>query len=279
MTQNRVFKLIIALFCVLILLAWGIGFSKGAQAGRAYEAALDSSGYSTVIYFSAHQDDETLEDFGGILQDLRTGKEVHVVLCSDGSASGIYKQLLQEGHDLTIEEFTALRDIEFTNALVSLGVPEENVHIPDDRLQDGTFPEERERLKDFVRYWVEQYPGAAVRTHSPKIEGIENHPDHTTVGDVCCELQDEGVIKELRLFIDRWHLEEYQATEGLNLYKLPAYGKLIGDEADRLAGAAKAYSDINIDLDKYGIGGRSVAGYWAQLQADPVSYFYDREAQ
>ena len=48
------------------------------------------------------------------------------------------------------------------------------------------------------------------------------------------------------------------------------------NEPERLAGAAEAYSYINIEEGRYGIGGRSVAGYWAQLQADPVSYFYDR---
>ncbi|MCR5182224.1 MAG: PIG-L family deacetylase [Clostridia bacterium] len=278
-TQDKVFKTISLLFLLCILIAAAVCCTVGSRESERYKALLESSDYSTVLYFSAHQDDETLEDFGGILQDLRTGKEVHVVLCSDGSASGIYKLLLEEGHDLTMDEFTALRDIEFTNALVSLGVPAKNVHIPDDRLQDGTFADEKDRLKAFVRYWVDQYPNAAVRTHSPKLGDVENHTDHTTLGDVCCELQDEGVIKRLRLFVDKWHIEEYRAIKGLTLYKLPAYGKLIRDEADRLDGAKHAYSDIDIKEGRYGIGGRSVAGYWENLEQNPVSYFYDREAQ
>ena len=278
MTQGRAFKIIVLLFILCILMAAAVCCAHGRAEAARYEALLDSSDYSTVLYFSAHQDDETLEDFGGILQDLRCGKEVHVVLCSDGSASGIYKQLLEEGYDLTLEEFVAIRDAEFTNSLISLGVPAENIHIPEDRLADGTFPEEKARLKAFVKYWVEQYPKAAVRTHSPKLGDVENHPDHTTLGDVCCELQDEGVIKKLRLFVDKWHIDEYRAVEGVTLDVLPAYGKLIRKEPERLSGAVKAYSDINIQEGKYGIGGRSVVGYWAHLEADPVSYFYDREA-
>lgn len=279
MTKNKTFRIIIFAFILCLLCAAVISCSGGFTHSSRYKKALDSSGYSTALYFSAHQDDEILEDFGGIMQDIRNGKEVHVVLVTDGSSSGIYKELLNEGYELTIDDFVAIRDSEFVNALVSIGVPRENIHIPSDRLEDGTLSDERERLKDFIKYWVDAFPGAAVRTHSPKIEEIENHPDHYTIGEVCCELQDEGSIKELRLFVDRWHIAEYEAVEGLELFELPAYGKLINDEAERLDGAVRAYVDIDIEEGKYGVGGRSVPGYWEQLQAEPISCFYDRAVQ
>lgn len=279
MTKDRVLKIIIALFILCILCIAFINLSNGHAHSTQYKNALDSSGYSAAIYFSAHQDDETLEDFGGIMQDIRNGKEVHVVLCTDGSSSGIYKELLNEGYDLTIEDFVTIRDTEFVNALVSIGVPPENIHIPSNRLKDGTLINEKKQLKEFIEYWVNSFSGAAVRTHSPKIGNIENHPDHFTIGEVCCELQDEGKIDELRLFVDRWHIDEYKAVDGLELFELPAYGKLINDEAERLNGAVQAYMEINVEEGKYGIGGRSVPAYWEQLQAKPISCFYDRKVQ
>lgn len=279
MTKDKLLKTIVALFILCILCIAFINLSSGHSHSTQYKDALDSSGYSTTIYFSAHQDDETLEDFGGIMQDLRNGKEVHVVLCTDGSSSGIYKELQSEGYDLTIDDFVAIRDAEFVNALVSIGVPPENIHIPSNRLKDGTLISEKKLLKEFIEYWVSSFSGAAVRTHSPKIGSIENHPDHFTIGEVCCELQDEGKIGELRLFVDRWHIDEYKAADGLELFELPAYGKLINDEAERLDGAIQAYMEINIEEGKYGIGGRSVPAYWEQLQTEPISCFYDREGQ
>lgn len=279
MIKNKFLKTIIVLLILCILCIASIILGSRYAHSIKYKNALDSSCYSSTIYFSAHQDDETLVEFGGIIQDIRNGKEVHVVLCTDGSSSGVYKELLNEGYDLTIEDFVAIRDAEFTNALLSIGVPPENIHIPSSRLKDGTLISEKKQLKEFIEYWVNSFPGAAVRTHSPKIGNIDNHPDHFTIGEVCCELQDEGRIGELRLFVDRWHIDEYRSEDGLELFELPAYGKLINDEAERLEDAVQAYMEINVEEGKYGIGGRSVPAYWEQLQARPICWFYDREVQ
>lgn len=228
--------------------------------------------YDTVLYFSAHQDDEILEDFGGILQDLREGKAVHVILLSDGAASGVYKSLLKEGFDLTREDFSAARDREFKDALIALGVSEENIHFLKDRLGDGTLPDHPEEIEAAILYYLRLYPGAAVRTHMYKLEGVKNHKDHTAVGDAAVRLYEKGALPYLRLFIDPWVHEDCEKA-GIRMKKLPE-GKLSVEELHALEGAVAAYAFNDPENGRYGIGNRSVS-YWELIRKDPVSYCID----
>ena len=230
--------------------------------------------YDTVLYFSAHQDDETLEDFGGILQDLREGKNVHVILISDGSASGVYKHLLEEGYEMTREEFSASRDAEFTGALLALGVKSENIHLVKDRLTDGTLPDNQDKVREIFLYYLELYPDSAVRTHMYFLENVKNHKDHTTVGDIAAELYDSGQIRYLRLFIDPWVREDFEKNVEKKLLRLPE-SSLTKNEKNALQGAIDSYALVDPDNHRYGIGARSVKNYWKLLKSEKTSYCID----
>ena len=247
---------------ILVLTAFQTGCGKGQEK------------QGTVLYFSAHQDDETLEDFGGILQDLRDGLEVHVVLVSDGGASKVRKALQEEGHDLSREAFSAARDSEFRDALIALGVPDENIHFPENRLPDAELPEYAEEVKALLQYYVEQYPDAMVRTHAYEVEGVSSHKDHVTVGNAAVSLYESGSIKSLRLFVDPWVREDFESVTGIEVKKLPEKG-LRNSERAAVSNAMDAYAFLDPEHGRYGIGARSVKSYWKQVRKEMTSYCFD----
>ena len=97
------------------------------------------------LWFVPHQDDEILTLGYGILEDIESGYDVHVILCTDGGGSGILSQwqsgtscgicktvhTIHLGSEQTItrEEFSKYRDFEFVNCCLHLGVKPENIHI------------------------------------------------------------------------------------------------------------------------------------------------------
>lgn len=100
------------------------------------------------LWFVPHQDDEILTLGYGILEDIESGYDVHVILCTDGGGSGILGQwqnkdtcgichtvhiihsdIDSEDPNITREEFSKYRDFEFVNCCLHLGVKPENIHI------------------------------------------------------------------------------------------------------------------------------------------------------
>ena len=54
---------------------------------------------NTIIYFIPHQDDELLSMGVDICDSLKKRKNVHIVLCTDGSGSSVRKRLNNGGGD------------------------------------------------------------------------------------------------------------------------------------------------------------------------------------
>ena len=69
-----------------------------------------------IIYFAPHQDDELLSMGVDICNSIKKGKDVHVVLCTDGSSSGV-KNILKNGK--TCKKHSGVR----TPSHVSLNPP------------------------------------------------------------------------------------------------------------------------------------------------------------
>ena len=199
---------------------------------------------------------------------------MHVILISDGSSSGVYKHLLAEGYELSKEQFTASRDAEFTGSLLALGVPKENIHIPEQRLTDGTLPEHTDEIRGIILQYLSLYPNAAVRTHMYALESVSNHKDHTAVGNVAANLYDSGQIRYLRLFIDPWVREDFEKNVEKKLLHLPETS-LTKNEKTALQGAIDSYALVDPANNRYGIGARSVKNYWKLLKSEKTSYCID----
>ncbi|MBQ1476665.1 MAG: PIG-L family deacetylase [Erysipelotrichaceae bacterium] len=166
-----------------------------------------------ILYVIPHQDDELLTMGVSITRSSMELKEVHVLLCSDGSRSKV-RQRLNNGqtcekhpgiheYDLSIEEFIEARDREFKGSCKALGVREENIHIPVRRETDGSVLEEGVRdilyhdvsLKDYEKV-ISIYPF-----------GSSQHKDHVAVGKAVWSLWKEGAISCAEFYLEPYCLK------------------------------------------------------------------------
>ena len=107
----------------------GSAAPSGKDDGSDAEAA--ASIRPATVFFSPHQDDELLTLGVYARKKMREGEDVYVVLCVDGSRSGVRK-VLHNGkeckkcsgpheHDLSVGEFVAARDREFASSSEARG--------------------------------------------------------------------------------------------------------------------------------------------------------------
>ena len=242
------------------------------NAGGSGEAAAGKA-----LYFIPHQDDDLLTFAGGIMKDLQDGREVYVVLCTDGRSSKVFEAINRDlrkkkKSPLTISGFIAARDREFRGSLQALGVPASNIIIPGDRLVDGTTSIQMDRLTALIMRYVDRYPGAAVRANMPVTSEAAVHTDHGDIGIAVADLVNDGQISEALFFMDSYKYEGY-LNNGLPV--MTAYPEDFRTEWSvvervRFNSAVQAYRYGS----EYGIGYRSSANLFNKLLEDPHSYCY-----
>ena len=243
---------------------------------------VSSGENGTVLYFIPHQDDDILTFSCGIIKELRENKDVHVILFTDGRSSAAFDEINAElrkkkKKQITLSEFIAARDKEFRSSLKALGVAEENIHIPEDRLIDGTTKEHMDKLTEIMIRYLDEYPGAGVRANMPVAGEVRVHTDHADIGLAAADLCRSGRIGELLLFIDSYRYSTYK-NAGLPATEITP-GDFLTDwkvmERIRFNSAVLAYRYGS----EYGVGYRSSGYLMEQLRADPHSYYYTYHPQ
>lgn len=124
-----------------------------------------------AVFLSPHQDDESLTMGAAIREHVLAGRQVFVVLLTDGAGTGVCQEPPYNG-DLQLCK--AERDMEFSNAVVKMGaIPS----IPDDRMADGTLT--GAYTAEIIKKWATEFPNASFKTMS---EYDSIHPDHRAAG-------------------------------------------------------------------------------------------------
>lgn len=137
-----------------------------------------------AIFYSPHQDDETLSYAVDIIKHLRAGRRVIVVLYTDGKGSfvqdvlnrkidpntgnpyssaywGGYHSPTREGYTpLTDDDFSKARTDEFKSACAQLGV------LPEDIITDFVDAFNIENVKTLIRKYEALYPSASHKAMS-----------------------------------------------------------------------------------------------------------------
>lgn len=89
--------------------------------------------YSTdVVYINPHQDDESIDMGLDIIRDVKDGRNVYLILMTDGAKSGVFDalngDLNSKGYSkISREEFVYMRNMEMISALKTMGVKRENI--------------------------------------------------------------------------------------------------------------------------------------------------------
>lgn len=141
-----------------------------------------------AIFLSPHQDDETLSMGASIVQHVRAGREVLVVLMCDGSGSGVHKIYPDR------DTFVAERDREFKAAVHALGA---TPIIRPDRVPDTTLTVEW--AKSVIQEYHQKYPHASFKTMSDRDRSNPEsaEADHYLLGQA---LRETG-IKDARYYV------------------------------------------------------------------------------
>lgn len=214
------------------------------------------------LWFTPHQDDETLTFGCAIRNHANLGKRNVVVLLTDGSSSGVRAQL-----GMSRWRFAEARDDEMRRAVRHLGVLPGDLIIPDIRARDGELTVDK--AKEIILLMLDRFPGAHVKAMSP-LAVASRSADHVNSGLAAQELYDADptVMGSLRHYIEPYLKTQYQqAHPGVTLS--PESGSSISPGVIR---AADEY-DVDDDVARmHRIGNRSVATYFAQLVAAPQSW-------
>jgi len=187
-TNRKVQLLILAILIVVgLLVYWYFKINPVMPQMTIYfldDVQLPEEG-QTVLIFSPHQDDETIACGGYIIESVKRGAKVIIVLVTDGN-----RRSLRE-----------LRYVEFETATAILGVPQENLvylDYPDSRLAQ----QNQLKLREALAALIEKYKPHILFYPHPE----DNHKDHSTIGIIV-----EKILQEIQEKIeDMEQLEEWK---------------------------------------------------------------------
>lgn len=217
------------------------------------QAVIDNPNInSNVIFYIPHQDDEALTFGVAIMEHLHAGHNVHVVLLTDGSASGVRTKL-----GMSEDEFSQARSKEFNYSLSIIGIKDTNVSYQN--IKDGALTVLQ--AESVIREYESKYPKAKHKAFSP----TDPHPDHSNSGKALQNLQKEGIVTDARYYVGM-----NDAPIGYSLYaetNRDYYNSL-------LLAMSSAYRMEIPRLGLYGIGYKSVGSLFVKFESQPISRYH-----
>ncbi len=258
----------------------GNNFSDTRNICLAFSKSINKN-VPTTIYFAPHQDDELLTMGIDICSSITKKQDVHIVLCTDGSASSIKNQLNdkqycplhKEEHKycLSKEEFIHARDQEFIDSCLAMGVPRSNIHIPFRRTGDGKLS--YEEAKKIINYYILKYRGQGeliVNTIYYNT-GSQQHNDHKVLGMAAKDLFKRGKFNKIKFFIEPYCLNGWKRY--LKIKKKVADIDIM----NKIIKSAEAYKEWNPDSRRFAIGYHSVKKEFDNLLKEPQTYYISQK--
>jgi len=185
--NKKIQLLILGIFIVIgIILFWYFQTNPVMPQMTIYflgDVQLPEKG-QTVLIFSPHQDDETIACGGYIIESVKRGAKIIIVLVTDGNRRSLGE----------------LRCVEFETATGILGVPRENLaylHYPDSYLAQ----QNQQELREVLTAQIEKYKPHILFYPHPE----DKHKDHSTIGRMV-----EKILQEMQEKI-----ENMKQLEGL----------------------------------------------------------------
>jgi LmbE family N-acetylglucosaminyl deacetylase len=240
-----------------------------------------------IVFYSPHQDDETLFMGLVIAHHCLAARTVHVVLCTNGSTSAARAEIngevldswvghlhvpAREGYSpLSQADFGRARSREFLAACGQLGVQPENVHfgadVTHDDLPDSISVATAEEL---IRYWAGRFAAEGENQVGHYTMWWDDpQPDHAALGTA---LRNQRLANPEVFDDSRWLVKPEQATAASATgYDLPAS---VAPEARRMTRwAARCYEAWQPASGAYAIGYHSVGlSYFKALVSADTDY-------
>jgi LmbE family N-acetylglucosaminyl deacetylase len=220
-----------------------------------------------VVYYVPHQDDEAVNFGVSILNHFAEGYRVHLVLCTDGSASGVKRILSGEvycewhqcRHDfgLSEQEFVAARNREFVWAAGCLGIPPERVHI------EQVAKDRQLTLEQSVTL-IRKYAALLPKARHISYTAGDVHPDHAVLGKALKQLNRSEEIDDVRFQIKFVEFEKWNGN----------FETCKADYLPFLKAADQVYRVYQPDQGLYAIGYHSAACSFDGQLRNPRSKYH-----
>ncbi len=214
-----------------------------------------------AIFYTPHQDDETLGMGASIAEHVRAGKAVFVVLLSNGENDLMLTQIrLKYNSKATMQDVINARNNEMIAACQTLGVhrvyiANSGLGFPEKNITRATLIKQFKATMDYMRKW---YPNAAHKTISGNCDShttsCGKHDTHRAAATAIHELYNAGAIKDIRLY----RVYIYYGVAG-KCDRNVSWLKPVDprDKAKRQA-AIEQYKSKNASKKRYGLGYFSV---------------------
>ncbi|WP_288222146.1 cell wall-binding repeat-containing protein [uncultured Clostridium sp.] len=217
-----------------------------------------------VVFYSQHQDDETLFAGSAIIDAIESvgAKNVYVVLISDGDESGVFTD--PRYSSLILEKKTALRNNEFKAAVTKLGVLEENLvflNQPEKNIDENI-------IINTMLNFESKFDNITHVTHSYK---YDFHDQHLRTGNILYDLYKTKKINDCRFFARK---EVLPKDNNKLLIQSTSDNS---SEKSKILKACYEYKLDNGDMIREGIGYKSVGSLFNSLTSDPLNISYLHE--
>lgn len=231
-----------------------------------------------AIFYTPHQDDESLGMAGAIVEHLEAGRPVYVVLLTDGHPSAGHMQPLLSGgkrcswhgrrHDfgLTVDEMIQSRNRELFAACDALGVHRvflaEGGGIPDLSLEALTA-----RIRSVIQDFESRYPGSSHKLVSGVKEArvVPSNTAHVASWNAAMSLK--GEISDFR-FYRVYELAEPDPT----LRTAERIDTLSSSQREKKRKALEEYKCFDPGRRRYAFGYHSVRSYIDRAMDEPHEF-------
>lgn len=217
------------------------------------EAKSNPNANSHVVYYIPHQDDEALTFGVSILNHVKKGHNVHIVLLTDGAASVVRNKL-----GMSEKDFTAARNKEFALSLKNMGVKTSNIEYMNYKDSQLTVA----NVEEVIKTYETKYPNARHNVFSWTDK--DNH-DHTNSGKALKNLQNKKIVSDARYYVRRG--DNPKGLKLVNEYYAISYKK-------PLLAVSSAYKIENKKDGLYGIGHKSVKKSFVAFEKQPISRYH-----
>lgn len=167
-----------------------------------------------AIFYSPHQDDETISMAASISEHVRAGRPVYVVLLTNGANAGLLSYIKKHyNSSATMEDVITARNNEFIAACIALGA--HRVYIAN---MGSGYTEAQcygknaatgllnltQQFKNSMSYFISLYPLISHKTVSGNTDsyhtGCEKTPAHIAATNALHELYSAGLTNDVRFY-------------------------------------------------------------------------------
>lgn len=227
-------------------------------------SAADPKG--PAVFFIPHQDDEVLSMGGAIKAHVTAGRDVKIVLVTDGGASGVKGVLCPKYSQINKYEcdrvaFSQARNKEFEASLRALGI---NVVIGTnvfyENKLDGALTQADATA--VINKYITLYKGIGTGGSYKTMSWIDAHPDHYRLGYALNTLCKTGQVpnNDCRF---------YQFSRYWSIATPPSSNYT--DTTTATANAAKEYNVWDPNSGRFAIGYRSVSADFTTIANSPTT--------